>query len=35
LNYYMITSQVWSENKLVTTYADLTKNAEYFGNKVK
>jgi hypothetical protein len=23
------------EDKLVTTFADLTKNAEFFGNKVK
>jgi hypothetical protein len=31
----MITSQVWSDNKLVTSYADLTKHTEFFGNKVK
>jgi len=34
-NCWMITNQVCFENKLVTTFADLTKNAEFFGNKVK
>ncbi len=34
-NCFQITSQVWSDNKLVTSYADLTKHTEFFGNKVK
>ena len=34
-NCFQITSQVWSEGRLVTSYADLTKNTEFFGNKVK
>lgn len=33
-NCFKITTQVWSEGKLVTTYADLTKNAGFFGKKV-
>jgi hypothetical protein len=34
-NCWKVTDQVCFENKLVTTYADLTKNSEFFGNKVK
>lgn len=34
-NCIQISKQVCGEGKLVTTYADLTRNSEFIGNKVK